>query len=53
MGTLKDRGWRFVFDGSRNGWMWKHPNDVLHSDVDGTDMSDEEFKAAVIKSGAA
>ena len=46
-GSLAERGFRLVR--TRAGvWVWRHPHDVQADDLDGTDMSDAEFEAAVL-----
>lgn len=44
--TLADQGWRFVYRHLK-GWTWMHPADVTPDDIDGTEMSDEDFTAVV------
>lgn len=46
MGSLAEKGWRYVLDEER-GWVWKNPADVLDTDQDATDATDEEFEAMV------
>jgi hypothetical protein len=43
--TLRDQGFRFIKRGSE--FKWAHPADVQASDVDCTDMGDDEFAAYV------
>lgn len=45
--TLRDQGFRFVKRGA--DFKWVHPADVQPSDVDCSDMSDDEFAAFVAK----
>lgn len=47
--SLRDKGYRFV---KREGeFRWVHPLDVEFTDVDCTDLNDEEFEAIVRESG--
>jgi hypothetical protein len=43
--TLQEQGFRFVKRGAE--FKWVHPTDVQASDVDCSDMSDDEFAAFV------
>ena len=43
--TLRDQGFRFIKRGSE--FKWAHHADVQASDVDCTDMGDDEFAAYV------
>lgn len=43
--TLRDQGFRFVKRGA--DFKWVHPADVQPSDVDCSDMSDDEFTVFV------
>ncbi len=49
--TLQQQGFRFVRRGS--DFRWVHPADVLSTDVDCTDMTDERFEAFVAAGVAA
>lgn len=44
--NLREQGFRFVQRGAE--FKWVHPADVQPSDVDCSDMSDEEFAAFVL-----
>lgn len=46
MGSLPEKGWRFCLTKDR-GWVWKHPADVVETELDATDASDDEFEAMV------
>lgn len=43
--SLRDQGYKFVKRG--NIFKWIHPDEVCDSDIDCTDMSDEEFDVIV------
>lgn len=44
--TLKDQGFRFIRRGE-GVFNWVHPAELKPGDLDCTDMSDDEFEAAV------
>ena len=46
-GNLREQGFRFVLRVSSRASTWVHLLDVLDSDVDCTDMTDEQFESAV------
>ncbi len=43
--TLREQGFRYIKRGEE--FMWVHPADLQASDVDCTDMNDDEFAAFV------
>lgn len=43
---LQSEGFRFVFQDGR--WSWTHPALIKPDAIDGTDMNDEDFEAAVL-----
>lgn len=47
MSNLRDAGFRYVYRCSGD-FTWVHPAEVLSSDVDCTDMDDEEFERFVV-----
>lgn len=48
--TLRDQGFRFVKRG--NEFKWQHPGDMQATDIDCTDMSDNDFADFVAASTA-
>lgn len=49
--SLFERGFRFVLRAGKFDWI--HSEDVAPSDLDCTDMTDDEFTAAVVANEAA
>ena len=45
--SLQKQGFRFVRRGVEFKFKWIHKNEVLTTDLDCTDMTDEQFLAAV------